>query len=856
MSTQVTAIQLPPDPHPKLSRFRAKLSREGLLGVLDSLPTAAAFQYHESTFHKNPAIKIRLGQRRQMNEELATSWAFIELENSDVNPPVRFTDEVHQPPEHSRNTRSSACALLQEAGDLLPPFRFMQLYDYDKVKNVRGMLCALVLYYALIRGVSDAALEWNQFQNSLMQALQYIETQPAYHLWLNEAVTEPASSQETLTAPPSAASPSKARSPDLGPRSILRGGSVSSRGSSMTPPAGSRLAIFMDVLGKDLPLLDHLPSTPVTIEPQTVDPEQFSFRLLFGKCKGVDVHVYPNLAGSRVTKIMSRSQYQEQSWSYSNLKGVEVLKPFAWLQKLLPNSVYRDSKMRFLVAYYFWLAEAEGLIDSPTFNFAPESMRAPFVALCKMFQRAAISHDNLHNHADVPKRDSKPSLIVRLRPAAEVLSILNEDTDDTIGTQAQLASDAQVTDHQTRDDTYEPLEEFDDDGMRNPTPSIDTSLQPNHEKRISGSSAPHILDTDLMSRVTDDPLYIIDGHNVHSNLPVTSPDLETTETPQSARALSGDSGSNSKYATPASTVVGTNIIRHNSPGEKHVEDESEDVMGTSAEVFPAHEPASDEPDLGDDEGLVSSIEEPEEPQSSPQEAEASLTKTEIVQDQPTRVVNGGSSIKQLASDAMDIDDVLATPIEEADKPQPPIQETSSSAEEQPLATDLPTRVPSDENHAEATVPEAMEPNYEPTPVFDGSGTASPPPEMGLDLIEDTPEREPGNQRQRSVFGISSDDEIQANGTNYPVPRLTLQDESPWRETRFRNSGDFIDFTKDDNESTNVVSGIRRQDVTGRTASSRSHLVPRGTMQWPQPINISHDDNEDDNDNMGLRPASR
>lgn len=205
---------------------------------------------------------------------------------------------------------------------------------------------------------------------------------------------------------------------------------------------------------------------------------------------------------------------------------------------------------------------------------------------------------------------------------------------------------------------------------------------------------------------------------------------------------------------------------------------------------------------------------------------------------------------------MDIDDVLATPIEEADKPQPPIQETSSSAEEQPLATDLPTRVPSDENHAEATVPEAMEPNYEPTPVFDGSGTASPPPEMGLDLIEDTPEREPGNQRQRSVFGISSDDEIQANGTNYPVPRLTLQDESPWRETRFRNSGDFIDFTKDDNESTNVVSGIRRQDVTGRTASSRSHLVPRGTMQWPQPINISHDDNEDDNDNMGLRPASR
>ncbi|KAH7378464.1 hypothetical protein DE146DRAFT_577007, partial [Phaeosphaeria sp. MPI-PUGE-AT-0046c] len=381
MSAQLDdTSRLPPDR--QLSRLREKLRKDHLLEVLDSFAAGEALAYSECGFNKKRAIRICIGKRRQHNGELVTSWAYIALEKGDMEPPVHFRDEEHHPSGRSNMStlyQRSASSLVRKAQDLIPPFCFMQRNSYEEVSNMRGMLCALVLYYPLVRGLSDAALDWKLFYKSLKQALERIEGQSTYHTWLEE--------HSEYYSKPGEQIPS---STTAGP-SCPKGAIVCSRGVPISPPVGGSLDKFMKVLGKDVSVLEYIPATPVIIERQDVHSALFPYRLLLGRYDGSDVHVYLSVASNGITntKIMTDSDHQSKHWSYGRLDGLELLEPFAAMKRFYSNSSSRSNKLRFLIAYYFWLAESEGLIDDPAFSFTPETMRVAFCAACRKFREAA-----------------------------------------------------------------------------------------------------------------------------------------------------------------------------------------------------------------------------------------------------------------------------------------------------------------------------------------------------------------------------------------------------------------------------------------------------------------------------------
>jgi hypothetical protein len=167
-----------------LSRVRTKVEAEGLLCVFDSLPVATSFTYYETSILKKSATRFHLGFRRQADGALATTWAYIILDRSEINPPVLFRDEL--PALRQGDDKRSvlypraATSLLRRAHELLPPFCFLQFYPEDDVVNLRGMLCALVLYYSIANGLTDSAIKWGAFQSSFIHALRYINRSTVY----------------------------------------------------------------------------------------------------------------------------------------------------------------------------------------------------------------------------------------------------------------------------------------------------------------------------------------------------------------------------------------------------------------------------------------------------------------------------------------------------------------------------------------------------------------------------------------------------------------------------------------------------------------------------------------------------
>lgn len=159
-----------------------------LLGVLESLPTFESFVFREVTLHDAKAISFNIGYREQSDNILLRSNTYILLDDNQVSPPVLFCDEI--PAEFGSDappplTPRAATSLLRKAGNLSPPFCFLQFDGGNKTYNVRSMVCALVLYYGLTSGLSDAAIKWNRFEFCLARALEYINSDFEYSQWLD-----------------------------------------------------------------------------------------------------------------------------------------------------------------------------------------------------------------------------------------------------------------------------------------------------------------------------------------------------------------------------------------------------------------------------------------------------------------------------------------------------------------------------------------------------------------------------------------------------------------------------------------------------------------------------------------------
>jgi hypothetical protein len=391
----MAARALPRPWQSSLDRTRARLAAKGLLHVLDSLPAPSCFEFYEPSSRSGRTIKLHLGYRKQGDDTLATSWAHVQLDRFDIMPPVRFRDKLPtvddaKPVSYPRR----ASSLLRMANGLLPPFRFLQFHSGGTTSNVRGMLCALVLYYAMANGLTDVATSWKNFESSLSQALTYIDSSLEYQRWYDqlEDYSTKAPVPPVVNFTTSQSDESNIAPDDVG-QFLRNGGTV--RSSSISARPGTYLARLQEALKENVDLLDLIPSTPITIERQDLFPTYFPFRLRFGKHGKFDVHVYFTHDGRNSTKIMAHGDHDHvRKWTFEDLSGIQLYEPFAFIMSGGGNLKTRGHKIRYLVNYYLMLADNEGLIDDPKIRIDPENMLTHFCAACRSWKKAAKSSEN------------------------------------------------------------------------------------------------------------------------------------------------------------------------------------------------------------------------------------------------------------------------------------------------------------------------------------------------------------------------------------------------------------------------------------------------------------------------------
>ncbi|KAH7074492.1 hypothetical protein BKA63DRAFT_443556, partial [Paraphoma chrysanthemicola] len=339
-------------------------------------------------------------------------------------PPVLFRDKATSasrsgaPPQL---TPRSAASLLRKAERLEPPFCFLQFDPHDNATNVRGMLCAVVLYYSLVAGLSDHALKWSSFEGSLFQALTYINRSFPFQQW-REGGAQASEEAMQLDGPVFGAGPDSdahTTGADLATSTNAKRHTtcIRSLGSAIVIQPGTDLAKFKILLGNEFEILDAIPSLPVIIEPQDIFPDYFPLRLHIGTYRDVDAYLYPTQNGNgKVTIVAHGAGGISKAWNLFELNGIELFEPFATLMR--PVSLQartRGNRIRYMVYYYFMLAENAGFSGSPRFQIT-ESIIPTFLSACRHLKSAIYDPTNtpLLRPSKCLDTVSRPSLIVRL----------------------------------------------------------------------------------------------------------------------------------------------------------------------------------------------------------------------------------------------------------------------------------------------------------------------------------------------------------------------------------------------------------------------------------------------------------
>ncbi|KAJ4991649.1 hypothetical protein SVAN01_02764 [Stagonosporopsis vannaccii] len=408
-----------------LQKLRRHLQIKGLRGVLESLPAPDRYNFQSTRRSGHAAIKVCLGNRKRLDGTRCQAWACIDpAERRDLQPPVTFYDqESLQDGKRSLHRRISlsATSLLRRATDLEPPFCFLQHDAFDDVKDARNMLCAIVLYQAMVVDVEKCALQWNQFGDSLSRALQYIYSRGSYHQWRQEL--DLATSKLTqLSGRQNATKEAGKNSKDV--RVHDRRGKESQAGTSSSenytggevrPGSGivikpnTTLARLMDELGdKKAHLLDEMPRLPMKITPHNLGPSYFPFCMLIGGHtweSGEPFQIYAYIEqdkgkGARMRFLGHDDTGHEQSFTMDQLLGTTLLEPFEYLNNF-KNTSYADgrgssartAKIRSVISYYFFLAEHAGLIGDPRVRIG-EAFGKRLCAAIKEMRGATFTDDN------------------------------------------------------------------------------------------------------------------------------------------------------------------------------------------------------------------------------------------------------------------------------------------------------------------------------------------------------------------------------------------------------------------------------------------------------------------------------
>lgn len=391
--------------------------------MLDSLPAPESFTFCRTQKSGHGALKLFLGTRPNSNGSSCQMWTrIVSAERKNLKPPVVFYDqELSANGSRSLQYPRSASSFLRKATDLRPPFCFLQHDPFDQATGMRDMLCALILYQALVTGVDACALQWAGFGDGLSQALRYIDLHGAYHQWRhgqNIASTQSGlqgskgSSDTFHTSSPTANDLLTANTMD---KDEYTGGMVRPSGDVVIKPRTS-LARLRNQLGHTkCRLLANIPAIPMRVSRHDLDPPYFRFRLQIGTVyypeadHTSEVHAYLVHDGVKKTvlKVLSYdAKGRQESWRVEGLQGIKLFEPFDYLNKLKtksngtqPGQSARAAKIRSVISYYFFLAENDGLLDDPRITIG-EAFGKRLCAACAELQEADFGEHDYSSDAE------------------------------------------------------------------------------------------------------------------------------------------------------------------------------------------------------------------------------------------------------------------------------------------------------------------------------------------------------------------------------------------------------------------------------------------------------------------------
>ena len=397
-----------------IDKLESKLRRRKLLDVLYQLPSSNSFLFQQTTIDNTDAVKVHLGDRRQSDGEKVAAYAYIWLGRGNIEPPVVFSDEFVGCKGELRSYPRSASSLLRKAQDLKEPFCFLQHYPGDQVKNICGILCSLVAYYALIAGVSDCAIRWYQFYPSLLDALDYVSVWVRTRtLVLDEPDDKTLSvdadehikiSESCLVMKTTSALTNLLSETGTTERHPLQavgghekqGGIVCAAGSSIEVGPDTSLGKIMKSFGPKIRSLDHLPKTPVTITRQSLYPTYWPYRLHIGTYQhnhphGILSNVYVYYTQQNLPKpsmvIHADKDGEIIPCVFDGIREINLLEPFKRLMQ--PNwksKNYEWMRVRYLVHYYFAVAAHGGLTEELPIDISCSAIQT-FVKACNTFNQ-------------------------------------------------------------------------------------------------------------------------------------------------------------------------------------------------------------------------------------------------------------------------------------------------------------------------------------------------------------------------------------------------------------------------------------------------------------------------------------
>jgi hypothetical protein len=348
-------------------RLTYKLEQSALVQVLDNFPLVNRFIFEETTLFDKRAKCIRLGFRTDINGVKATSYAYVLAERGEMVPHIVIRDELPSRLGSGRRLQMfprAATSLLRKAEDLYNPFCFLQFEPHDRPSNIRGMLCAIILYYFLIAGLDDGAIRWDEFETSFLQALQYIQGRPEYQRWIAEQLDDSNITVSKETPDHEFSMHENENDNDNDVSHTPTGGTVRSKGSLLQVTPNTALGELYRILGNRIYFLDSLSSALVTFEHHTVFPLWFAYRLLFGTYRDINVYIY-HTPYNKIRIMGHDATGEEAIFAFNTLNEITLFEPFASLIRFgYQDSTLREY-MRSMLYYYFVLAEHEGIIADP-----------------------------------------------------------------------------------------------------------------------------------------------------------------------------------------------------------------------------------------------------------------------------------------------------------------------------------------------------------------------------------------------------------------------------------------------------------------------------------------------------------